>query len=355
MDLLARRNSITYISDSGISSRNNSIADTAYPPSPGSSAPARWLLGLLGLGGLVFGGLPLIAARRIIHPVTGEPDSHSPAGYLLSQLKVTPEWVVFDARDGKRISGWFVPAPRHVPPPWPCVLLVYGYGSYKEQMAGYAQMLYEGGFASLMFDMHGSGLRRGEPVSLGYRERWDVIDAVRYLLTRPDVHPDRIGALGVSMGGATALLAAAEEPRIRAIVTDSAYASLTDMIRPGIRTFIGPLALPLAPLIVRYAETLLGVRAGEIRPEQAAARLGDRPILVIHGADDALTHPNSANRIFEMASGPKELWVVPGCRHACAPAVEPEVYRRRVNDFFSRWLNHSTQAQHDPTQHAQHS
>jgi fermentation-respiration switch protein FrsA (DUF1100 family) len=306
--------------------------------SPNLSVRLRWLLGMLGLGGLVFGGLPLWAARRIIYPASHKPRLEFPTQHLNMRITIVPERVTFPARDGKQIGGWFVPGRDPHAAPWPCILLVYGYGSCKEEMAGYAQMLHEGGFASLMFDMRGSGLRRGEPVTLGYKERWDVMDAVRYLLTRADVDPERIGALGVSMGGATALLAAAEEPRIRALVTDSAYANLTDMIKPGIRAFIGPFAMPLAPLIVRYAETLLGVRADEVRPDQAAARLGDRPMLVIHGADDGLTDPASANRIYEAASGPVELWVVPGCQHACAPVAAADEYKRRINDFFSRWL-----------------
>ena len=81
------------------------------------------------------------------------------------------------------------------------MVLVHGYGGYKEQMAGYARMLHDGGFATLMFDMEGSGTRRGKPVSLGFRERWQLMGAVRFLRSCPDVDPDRIGVLGVSMGG----------------------------------------------------------------------------------------------------------------------------------------------------------
>jgi dipeptidyl aminopeptidase/acylaminoacyl peptidase len=218
-------------------------------------------------------------------------------------------------------------------------LLVYGYGGYKEQMVGYAGMLRDAGFACLMFDMQGSGLRSGRPVTLGYRERWDLMDAAAYLRARSDVDPSRIGVLGVSMGAATALLAAELDPGIRAIVADSAYASLPDMVTPGLRAFVGRSAALFAPLIVRFGEAMVGMKSSDIAPERSAARMGNRHLLVIHGDQDDLTHPDSATRIFEAAEGPKELWVVPDCGHSAGPQVSPSEYKQRVNDFFRRALD----------------
>lgn len=293
----------------------------------------------LGLAGLVFGGLPLLAVRRILYPTWAEQYYKTSGGKLeLDVVDVKPEYVVFDARDGKQLSGWFVHAPAWVSQPWPVVLLVYGYGGFKEQMAGYAKIIHEGGFATFMFDMSGSGLRSGEPVTFGYKEQWDMLDAAAYLRTRPDVDLTRMGALGISMGAATALLAAAEDPGIKAIVSDSSYADLFGMVRPGVSAFVGPRAIFLAPFIVRIAETMLGMKAGSVRPDHAAASLGDRPLLIIHGDCDSLTDPNSAQRLYDAASGPKELWVVPECGHAYAPVAAPDEYKRRVNEFFQKYL-----------------
>jgi fermentation-respiration switch protein FrsA (DUF1100 family) len=134
------------------------------------------------------------------------------------------------------------------------------------------------------------------------------------------------------------LLAAAEDPGIKAVVADSSYADLFGMVRPGISAFISPYALFLAPLIVRCAETMLGMKSGEVRPDEAAARLGDRPLFIIHGDSDRLTDPHSAHRLYEAASGHKELWVVPECSHAYGPILAPDEYKQRVNGFFQRHL-----------------
>lgn len=292
----------------------------------------------LGLAGLVFGGFPMFAARRIIYPTWSDEYYRATTGKLEMDLPVRPEYVMFEGRDGKALSGWFVPAPEGMAKPWPVVMLAYGYGGFKEQMAGYSRSIHEGGFATFLFDMSGSGLRKGEPVTFGYKERWQMMDAANYLRTRDDVDPARIGALGVSMGAAATLLAAAEDPGIKAVVADSSYADLFGMVRPGISAFISPRALFLAPLIVRYAETMLGMKSGEVRPDEAAARLGDRPLFIIHGDCDTLTDPNSATRLYDAASGPKELWVVNECGHAYAPVLAPDEYKQRVNGFFQRYL-----------------
>lgn len=310
---------------------------------PAQGKQSRWLgraaMAGMGLAGLVFGGFPLWAARRILYPVHAEPLDQSLKHKLEIANGVAAEYAEYDARDGKKLSGWFVPAPDTVPKPQPCILLVYGYGGYKEQMVGYAQILHDAGFATFMFDMQGSGLRGGEPVTLGYKERWDMMDAARYLLTRPDVDHDRIGALGISMGAATALLAAEEDQTIKAIVSDSSYASLNDMIQPGLRAFVGAPAALFAPIIVWCAETMLGMKSSQVQPVASAARLGDRPIFVIHGADDPLTNAKAADLIYEAASGPRELWVIPDCGHALGPVVAPDEYKARIRAFLRSALN----------------
>lgn len=303
----------------------------------GGGAMRKGALAGLGLAGLLLGGLPWLAARRLIYPPWVADASQDSLG-IEFESGVVPERVTFMGSDGKELGAWFVPGPDFQAAPWPCVLLVHGYGGHKEQMAPYAKTLQRGGFSALMFDMSGSGLRRGEPISMGHYEHRHLLDAVRYLRTRPDVDSERLGALGVSMGAATILLAAAEDPSIRAIVSDSAYARLTDMVKPGIVAFLGKPALFFAPLIVQYAERILGIKSHDIRPELAAEKLGNRPIFLIHGDCDALTDPNSAHRLYEAATGPKELWMVPNCRHAYAPVLEEEQYGRRINEFFGKYL-----------------
>ena len=321
---------------------HNVLRSSAMPRAGKGSRPGRALaVAGLGLAGVIFGGFPYWAARRVMYPAFEETMPRGvnlPLAIELSSNAV-PEYVVYKGHNGMDRSGWFVPGANTAEKPWPTILLLYGYGGHKEQMAYYARMLHDAGFACFMFDMQGTGLLRGLPVTMGYRERLDTLDAVTYLATRGDVDSERIGALGVSMGAATALMAAELEPKIKAVVSDSSYADLNDMVQPGLRTFVGRPATFFAPLIMRWAEQMVGMKAGAVHPEGSAAKLGQRPLFVIHGADDPLTDSGSAPRIFAAASGPKELWVVPDCGHARAPEVAHEEYKERVIAFFRNALS----------------
>ena len=55
-----------------------------------------------------------------------------------------------------------------------------------------------------------------------------------YLASRPDVDPEQIGAFGFSMGGSTTLLAAARDPRIKALAADSAWSDVRRWLRPSV-------------------------------------------------------------------------------------------------------------------------
>jgi dipeptidyl aminopeptidase/acylaminoacyl peptidase len=71
--------------------------------------------------------------------------------------------------------------------------------------------------------MPGGWSRGGKYVTLGALEQKDVVSVVNFATVRSDVDANRIGILGISMGGASAILAAAKDKRIRAVVHDSGF------------------------------------------------------------------------------------------------------------------------------------
>src|SRR5262249_25493143 len=103
---------------------------------------------------------------------------------------------------------------------YPALITAHGYkgNRYGEGDVERAVALHAVGYAILSVDLSDNGgdtVGNGR-ISMGYSERWDVLGAYDYLLTR-GFAPDRIGLEGVSMGAATVILAAAAEPRIRAV------------------------------------------------------------------------------------------------------------------------------------------
>jgi dienelactone hydrolase len=172
------------------------------------------------------------------------------------------------------------------------VVLVHGYSSRKEQMAGsIGRALLSRGLASLAVDLPLHGTRRapdrvpGDPLALAREWRGALAEvrlAVHYLRARPEVGPARVALVGYSLGSFLATLAAADEPAVRAVVV----AAGGDL----------PERLPFGPLIRTFADPLRAVR-----------RLRGRPLLVVHGRHDRTMRPEQASRLYEAAAEPKEI------------------------------------------------
>ncbi len=222
------------------------------------------------------------------------------------------------------------------------VILVHGLNSTRtgDGALDLTHRLFDLGFTVLLFDMRGHGESDGDQLSAGYFERWDVLGAYDFLVQR-GAPPGRIGVLGWSMGAATALLAVAEEPAIRAVVADSAFAHVQDMIsQETARSTVFPMwAVPaFIPGMKLMSRTLYGIDVGAVAPEEAASTLG-YPMLVIHGDADGRIPVDQSVRIH--ASGPagSELWLVPGSGHADAFLDAQDEYVDRVVAYFRSRLS----------------
>ncbi len=221
------------------------------------------------------------------------------------------------------------------------VILVHGLNSNRtgDGALDLASSLFDLGFTVLLFDMRGHGESDGDRLSAGYFERWDVLGAFDFLVRR-GVPPGRIGVLGWSMGAAAALLAVAGEPAIRAVVADSSFAHVQDMIaQETARSTVFPRwAVPaFIPGMKAVSKVLYGIEVGAVAPEKAAATLA-YPILVIHGDADGRIPVGQSVRIH--ASGPagSELWLVPGSDHAEAFLDASDEYVERVDAYFRNRL-----------------
>jgi uncharacterized protein len=190
-----------------------------------------------------------------------------------------------------------------------------------------------------MFDLRGCGQSEGERFSLGWFEQDDVRGALRFARERGFQH---IGLHGYSMGAASGLLAAASDPAVKAMVEDSGYADLMDVLDQEVprRSGLPPI---FTPGIVLMSRLMYGIHAAEVKPAEAAARFAPRPLLVIHGGADKLIPVASAGRIWrgrygEGAPDPATYYVVPGAGHTQAYNAGKAAYLELVGDFFEQHL-----------------
>jgi dipeptidyl aminopeptidase/acylaminoacyl peptidase len=181
-----------------------------------------------GLATLAYTGLSAYVATQLVYapplPISERPSDLSPP---LAYREVT-----FPAReDGVRLSGWLIPGvrPDNRLTVERAIFVVHGTRTNREdndpvhgvRILDWSADLACHGFAVLAFDMRGMGASPPAPLSLGYFEQRDVLGAVDDLRRGPLAYPELgrprlIGRWGVSMGGATLLLAEEQEPAIQA-------------------------------------------------------------------------------------------------------------------------------------------
>ncbi|MEZ3160271.1 alpha/beta fold hydrolase [Microbacterium sp. BWT-B31] len=207
------------------------------------------------------------------------------------------EDVSFPSTDGIGLRGWFIPAGVKRAPtvvwvhgwPWNRLGNVAGRVPWRDRTVDHlppTKALHDAGLNVLMFDLasHGeSGDRL--PLTYGMREKNDYVGAVRYLRTRPDVDPERIGAIGMSAGGSTVLYGTAECQPIRALVAIQPT-KVSIFSRNMARTEFGP----LGPLFAQMLNIVYWFRRAPLPnshdPSIPARGLGDTVVQYVQGTGD---------------------------------------------------------------------
>jgi fermentation-respiration switch protein FrsA (DUF1100 family) len=82
-----------------------------------------------------------------------------------------------------------------------------------------------------------------------------------------------------------------------------------------------------------------GIDPADLSPMTAASRLGERPLLLIHGTEDSLFKLQNAQLVHDAAAGPSELWIVEGVGHSGAYGKDPARYVARLDAFFGSALS----------------
>jgi fermentation-respiration switch protein FrsA (DUF1100 family) len=139
------------------------------------------------------------------------------------------------------------------------------------------------------------------------------------------------------MGGSSSILAAAEEPRIEAIVTHAAYATLDSAIAARCRFHFGPFA-PIVEFGFKwFGRKHFHAQPAEIVPIRVVASLAPRPLFVLHGEKDPIVPPHNAYDLYAAAGEPRFLHLIKDGDHEPNHA-HTEAIHAEVVEFFQCYL-----------------
>jgi uncharacterized protein len=270
-----------------------------------------------------------------------EPDApRDPSAFGLDYHEVS-----FQTHDGSTIRGWLIPGP-----PGSSAAIVAAHPRAGDRRAFLAQVpFFHGlGLSVLLFDFreHGASDGAGRGMSLGYREAQDISAAVDFIKREAAV--ERVAVIGQSLGGSSAILAAAQDSSIDAVIADSSIASFNDYIYDMGEQAIADSrvlrGLPLPPRPSWWPAPVVSLTAARIgapritAPIDVIAQISPRPVLLIHGTADEAVDAAHSRALYDRASGPKELWIVPGGSHCRAFSEFPAEYTSRLSAFLRQSL-----------------
>lgn len=237
-----------------------------------------------------------------------------------ADLGVPYQDVTLTTSDGIALAAWYTASANDT-----VVLVAHGHAAAR--LPEIYALFATNGYGVLAWDARAHGASGGDFTSLGYFERLDAAAALAYAQAQPGVR--HVVMWGQSMGGATAILAAAEQPAIEAVIVDSVFTTLAETINTAV-----PIPV-LRPFIRPFAEAEAGISVDRVRPIDEISRIAPRPIFIIHGADDTAVPPDSGPRLYAAAGEPKALWIIAGARHVGGYRLDPATYETRVIAFLA--------------------
>jgi len=273
----------------------------------------RALIGVAGLVATLLLVYPLVYSYGMTHlarAVVPEP-----------RLGADFEDVSFTTDDGLDLVGWYVPSRNRA-----AVIAFPG----RKGPQRHARVLVRHGYGVLLFDRRGEGASEGDPNAVGWNGDRDIKAAIAFLRRQPDVDPNRIGGIGLSVGGELMLETASETDALKAVVSDGA----------GIRS------AREASEIWHALPIWTGLTVGTVifsnhtpppNLNEIVDRIAPRPVFFIY-ASKGQGGEELSQTFYESARRPKAVWKVPGASHTGGIEARPREYERRMVGFFDAAL-----------------
>ncbi|MDX1960690.1 MAG: alpha/beta hydrolase [Leptospiraceae bacterium] len=262
---------------------------------------------------------PAIICDKQHHVYCGDP----------SELGLKFDTVKFSTSDAVELEGWYIEGETK----GKAILFVHGHGGSRNEAMRFLPSLHKEGYSLLTINLRRNA---GKFASMGFYEKLDVLAAIDYLIKEKKM--DSVGIFGFSMGAATSIIAMEEDKRVKVGLFSSGYANAFDvLIEAASRDYHVPY-YPLIPIVRTFLNFRGNMKIESVIPEDKIGNISPRPITIFHCDADDYVSVTHANRLFEKAKEPKQIWIPKCTRHERIWNTNREESERRAIEFFNQNL-----------------
>jgi uncharacterized protein len=256
-----------------------------------------------------------------------------PMSAQVPRLAANEQRFTLTASDGIKTAASYFPVAKARAPG---VLLLHGVGASRSQFEDHVRWLNQAGYAVLTLDFRGHGESDQEQRSFGLFEARDAHAAFDWLKAKQQGAP--IAAIGVSLGGASALMGDTGPIPVDALILQAVYPDIRHAIGNRIAFYAPSLIAAVAEPLLSYQSILrYGVWPDRLSPIAAAKRYGG-PVMVIGGTDDRYTPVGESRALAAAFPRPAKLWLAEGLGHAQVSSLDSLDYQRLVLGFLDQNL-----------------
>lgn len=207
-------------------------------------------------------------------------------------------------------------------------VLMHGVRGNRKDLLDRVSLFQDLRFSVLVFDFQAHGESDGGAITFGAEESSDAIAAVKYVRKKEPTLP--VLALGVSLGGAAALIAG-RSLDADMLILESVYSNINQAVRNRLNMRV-PNSGVLAPLLLAQLQPRIGIAPEKLSPLAAAENVSI-PVLVMSGSLDLHTRSWEPRAIYDAVPGEKTLHFFEGAAHQNLERFDTEVYRSVVTRF----------------------
>ena len=239
-----------------------------------------------------------------------EPNKYTPAkyGYEFEEITVP-------TKNDKNLYGWWIPVDNTKNEKLPTIILIHGWSRNVDRTMAFIKKLHPAGYNLLAFDSRCHGKSDDDKFSSMIKFTEDIRAAIDFSEKLPNVDINRIGVLGLSIGGAASIYAASLDNRIKSVVTGGAFAHPTSVMEIEFKKHKIPY-YPFVWFIFKYMEFRIGAKFDEIAPSNNIIK-SNANIFLIHGIDDVTVPIKQADELYKAGNPDKvKLWKIEGKGHS---------------------------------------